>query len=368
MSGLNNLGNTCYMNAVIQCLFHISELTNILSSNTNIDHILEKKITNSVFIELQSFFTKYKKCNSSLAPTNLRKIIINKNSYFNNIMQHDSHELLVYIYDTIINELSRKVHMNIKCNQNVNEYKAVYNKLKLSKNNTNMYNKYNKLLHSLKKKYIKDLYIIKSLDSWKLFFSNNYSELINILCGQLLSTLNCDECFYLSIKFEPFTNLSLELPNIPNLSLINCIKNFIQKEELTIGEQWKCPQCKKVSNSSKQISYWNLPKILTIHLKRFIIHNQNTIQKNNNPVEIPLNNLDFNEYINNYNYENTESKLYECIGIICHSGSYIGGHYFSFCKNNNNWYLCNDSTYKKINLKLDLINKLSYIIFYRRIG
>ena len=71
--------------------------------------------------------------------------------------------------------------------------------------------------------------------------------------------------------------------------------------------------------------------------------------------------------ISEYNYENTNSKIYECVAIICHSGSYIGGHYFAFCKKNMDWYLCNDSTYKKVNLNLELINKLGYIMFYRQL-
>lgn len=367
MPGLNNLGNTCYMNAVLQSIIHIDEIRDTIISNKNLNHVSNKNIKNSVCMELNTFFNQYCSSSNSLSPVKLRHQIIKNNNYFNNLMQHDSHELLVYLYDIFLTELSRSVNMHIKCNKNVLEYSSVHNKLKNLESDTELYDKYKSKLIYLKKKYIKDIYIIKSLHSWKSFYSKNYSELINVICGQLLSTISCDECMYLSIKFEPFTNLSLEIPTQSDILLTDCISNFIQKEKLSEGEEWKCSQCNKVTKSSKQINYWNLPKILTIHLKRFIVHNPRNIDKNQCNIEIPIDRLDLSEYISEYNYENTNTNIYECIAIICHSGSYFGGHYFAFCKRNDDWYLCNDSTYKKINLNLEIVNTLGYIMFYRQL-
>ena len=72
-----------------------------------------------------------------------------------------------------------------------------------------LFHKYNEILQQLKVKYINDLYIIKALHSWKKYFSNNYSELNNLLYGQLLSTMNCSQCNYSSVTFDVFNNLSL---------------------------------------------------------------------------------------------------------------------------------------------------------------
>jgi ubiquitin carboxyl-terminal hydrolase 8 len=368
MTGLNNLGNTCYLNAVIQCLLHSSVISKIINSQQNINYIQNKNISNSLFISINKFYNKFylneAKLNTSVSPSNIRNSIIRNNSMFNNSMQHDSHELLIFLYDKLTTELSRKVNMNIRCNKNIIEYKTIYTKLQNTDKNNDKYQEYKNQCMTLKKKYINDFFIIKSLSSWKSFFENNYSDFINLLYGQLLSSINCDDCLYLSIKFDPFSILSIDIPQQNNLTLINCIKNFIQKEKLTLDEQWKCPKCNKVTNSSKQFSYWNLPKLLTIHLKRFKFINQLNIQKNDINISIPIELIDLSEYISENNYENTSSKKYECVGIICHTGCYLGGHYFSFCKKNNDWYLCNDSTYKKVILNTELVNKHAYILFY----
>ena len=365
MVGLNNLGNTCYLNAVLQCLINCTELTNILQLDSNINYIKNKNINNSLFIKFNDFLQIYNNSTNPISPIQIRQVIVQQNPLFNNVLQHDSHELLIFIYDQLATELSRKVNMNIKCNKNITEYKNIYSKLQNLEPNTPMYSKYKQQCMNLKKKYINDFFIIKSLSSWKLFFEKNYSDIINLLYGQLLSSINCNECLYLSIKFEPFNILSIDIPNKRNITLLDCISSFIKKEELSLGEEWRCPKCKKITNSTKQISYWNLPKILTIHLNRFKILNQINIHKNDAYIDIPIDIIDFNPYISINNYENTSSKKYECISIICHTGSYIGGHYFSFCKKEHNWYLCNDSTYKKVNLNVDLINKYAYIILYK---
>lgn len=356
MTGLQNLGNTCYMNAVLQCLYHIPDIHNILINNKN--------ISNSIFINLKILFNSIDNSdNTCINPQIVKNAIAMNNNYFANSNQHDSHELLIFIYDSLYTELGENVNMNINCNNNISEYKSVFKKLKTIDKNNNLYNKYKSKLDNLSKLYKRDILSIKSLITYKNYFKNNYSSLINLLYGQYLSLLECDECNNEKSIFEPYNIISLEIPNKDNISLYDCFNFFNMKIDLTNDNKWECSNCKKLVNAKKQVFYWNFPTIITIHLKRFM----DLRKKNNNLITIPLK-LDLNKYKSELNYENTNNYTYECIGIICHSGSYRGGHYFSFCKKENDWYLCNDSSYKKVELDMNLVNKIGYIFFYKKIG
>ena len=356
MSGLVNLGNTCYLNALLQCLIHMNELIPLIN-----------KPTNKLFIrELNDFFNLYKK-NQITNPQPIYTYIRNNNNYFNNHLQHDSHEMFVYLIDKLNNYLKTKQNMKISFSSRVLEFKSVYNKIQKYKKNDKLFNKYNEILQQLKVKYINDLYIIKALYSWKKYFSNNYSELNNLLYGQLLSTMNCSQCNYSSVTFDVFNNLSLELKSNLNESLNDCLNNFVTSEYLDDDNLWKCSKCSKKVKASKKIMFWKLPKILIIHLKRFKYESNRNILKKNNSITCELNNLNLSDYISLYNSENKDNSQYKCFGIICHSGSYNSGHYYAYCRNNDQWTLFNDSSVKNININNESINTSGYIYFYRRI-
>ena len=91
-----------------------------------------------------------------------------------------------------------------------------------------------------------------------------------------------------------------------------------------------------------------MPKILVIHLKRFLkVRFNNKINLN---VDYPIEGLDMSRYLS----QNIESPsrsassfncLYDLYGISLHSGTESSGHYVAYAKHpyNQKWHCFNDS-------------------------
>ena len=60
----------------------------------------------------------------------------------------------------------------------------------------------------------------------------------------------------------------MENPNRVNFE--ECLNKFFEVEQLPDSELLTCDDCKKKRNVSKQTEIYSLPKILVIHLKRFV--------------------------------------------------------------------------------------------------
>jgi ubiquitin C-terminal hydrolase len=89
MKGLNNIGNSCYMNASLQLLLNIPEFYNLIYNNKN--------NLNEVNQFIAEYFSNSNSCNPSL----IRKLI----NIYNNSKQHDSYEFLIHFFDYIDEKL-----------------------------------------------------------------------------------------------------------------------------------------------------------------------------------------------------------------------------------------------------------------------
>ena len=180
--GLQNLGNTCFMNTSLQCVSNCYELTqyflkDLYKKDINQDNPIG---TGGVLAKAYANFLKNVWYGESgiFSPWNFKKAISTFQSMFSGYQQHDTQEFLNYLLDGLHEDLNR-----------------VLKKPLVEKDDSN-----------------KDD-VQKSQEQWVGFLRRNQSVLVDLLYGQYKSTLYCpdQECQNVSTTFDPFLSVSLPL-------------------------------------------------------------------------------------------------------------------------------------------------------------
>lgn len=332
LCGLLNLGNKCYMNSILQCLFNSLKLTDyILSTNYKDDMDLKNK-KNEQYV-LQSYVTLLNhvwESNQLIKPKTFIENFSKFHKKYYSLQQQDSHECLMYVLDILHKSLSYEVEIEI---------------------NGDVKTRTDSLMR-------------KSLETWKTFYEKEYSFIIETFYGNIINNVRCLKCNISEEVFEPYNNLSLSIQDT-NSSLQDCLDDYFQNEQII--DTWKCDKCNE-TGCNKSSVLWTLPNYLIINLKRFK-QNGSFTSKNNNLITFPLKDLNLTQYVSK-DKNDMNNYIYDLYAVNYHSGNLDGGHYFSACKNlDGNWYNFNDgnvSRYNSANLESQLVTKDSYILFYHR--
>ena len=105
---------------------------------------------------------------------------------------------------------------------------------------------------------------------------------------------------------------------------------------------------------------------MIIDIKRFITsYTTGKSKKNQQFIDIPINNVNFSKYVEGYA---KESFIYDLYAICNHHGGLDGGHYSATIKTSNGkWYNFNDTQVKEIIITDDIISgNTPYCLFYRK--
>ncbi|KAJ1504673.1 hypothetical protein HMI55_001922, partial [Coelomomyces lativittatus] len=203
-------------------------------------------------------------------------------------------------------------------------------------------------------------FTLKANLSWTRYVLKCSGIILDLFAGQLLSSLRCFECHYVSTTFDVFWDLSVPLNKSPlhACTLQACLSEFSKQEELEKTERYFCPKCRKKQKSSKQLQVYRLPPILVIHLKRF----NSSYRKLTTPVSFPLVNLD----VSMITTAPTEVR-YALISVLHHSGSLMGGHYVASVFHKNHWYRLNDAYVQLIPPEHVMTQVMhdAYVLFYQ---
>ncbi|KAK6275149.1 hypothetical protein POUND7_004858 [Theobroma cacao] len=311
-AGLENLGNTCFINAVLQCFTHTVPFVLGLRS---LNH--EKPCARSVesFCLLCALHDHIElSLNSSGGIVSPSKIFDNLNyisSFLYRYEQEDAHEFLQCLLDRLGSCCS--------------DSKPKNNCLSSS-----------------------DDCLVKK-----------------VFGGRLVSQLCCCNCGYISYSYEPLNDLSLEIENVDTLP--SALESFTKVEKIEDqGAKFRCENCKEEVAVEKQLMLDQAPSVATFHLKRFKTES-GYVEKIDKHVFFPLE-LDLQPYTI-VNQSSNEELKYQLYAVVKHSGfTPTSGHYVSYIRSSpNTWHKLNDSRVTRVEEEV-VLSQEAYILFYARRG
>uniref|UniRef100_A0A3B6QJK7 USP domain-containing protein n=1 Tax=Triticum aestivum TaxID=4565 RepID=A0A3B6QJK7_WHEAT len=305
-AGLRNLGNTCYLNSVLQCLTYTEPFVAYLQSGKHTSSSCRAAgfcalcaLQNHVRCALQS-------TGKILTPVQFVKNLKCISRSFRYYRQEDAHELMVNLLESM--------HKCCLPSGIPSQSQSAYE---------------NSLVH-------------------------------RIFGGRLRSQVRCASCSHCSSKFDPFLDLSLEIANAA--TLVKALQNFTEEQALDGGEkQYNCQSCKKKVVAKKRFTIDKAPDVLTIHLKRFSPFNPG--QKINKKVDFQST-LNLKPFVSNSEGMDFRYSLY---GVLVHAGwNTQSGHYYCFVRTSSGiWHNLDDNEVCQVR-EADVLRQKAYMLFYVR--
>ncbi|KAM4620901.1 ubiquitin carboxyl-terminal hydrolase 2-like isoform 3-T3 [Polymixia lowei] len=320
--GLRNLGNTCFMNSILQCLSNTPELRDYCLRNihrTDLNNTCRAKAAlMEEFAKLtQTLWTSVN--NEAISPSDFKTQIQRYAPKFVGYNQQDAQEFLRFLLDGLHNEVNR---VAVRPKVSVEDF----DHLSDGEKGQRMWNKY---------------------------LEREDSKVVDLFVGQLKSSLTCSECGFCSTVFDPFWDLSLPIAqkNSGEVTLTDCMRLFAKDDVLDGEEKPTCQRCKARRKCTKKFTVQKFPQILVLHLKRFS-ESHVRASKLSTFVNFPLKELDLREFASESSMSN-------------HSGNTLGGHYTAYCRNPTlgEWYSYNDSRVSPMSSS-QIRSSDAYVLFY----
>ncbi|XP_018565400.1 ubiquitin carboxyl-terminal hydrolase 2 isoform X3 [Anoplophora glabripennis] len=338
LNGLKNIGNTCFMNSVIQCLSNTRWLLEYLRKDSYIRDInttisgMKGALIKAFAEVIKELWSEDSSDRVVVNTVSLKSQIQRFAPRFMGYAQQDAQEFLRYLLEGLHEDVNRVTEKPKPILTEIDE--------KLSDHE-------------------------KAQESWQRYLRMDNSKIVDHFVGQLKSTLKCTYCGHCSVTFDPFWDLSLPIPQrTGQLRLSQCLDSFTREETLDGDEKPTCSKCKERRKCTKSFSIHKFPKILVIHLKRFS-PTERFRGKLNVTVDFPIEGLD----MSNYAADNIAPCRYNLYAISNHSGTTYSGHYTAYCRHPyaGTWHEYNDSRVSPISPK-SLVSGEAYVLFYEQEG
>ncbi|XP_027940412.1 ubiquitin carboxyl-terminal hydrolase 17-like [Vigna unguiculata] len=303
--GLINCGNSCYANAVLQCLAFTPPLTAYLLQGLHSKSCANKKWCFTC--EFESLILKSKDTKSPISPVGLLSQLQNIGSQLGNGREEDAHEFLRLAVET----------MQSVCLMDSGD---------------------------------------KTSDSLR-----EETNLMGLTFGGYLqSKIKCMKCGGKSERQERMMDLTVEIDG-EIATLEDALRQFTTAETLDGENKYNCVRCKSYEKAKKRMTVLEAPNVLTIALKRF---KSGKFGKLNKPIQFPEI-LDLAPFMSG----TSDLAIYRLYGVVVHldnMNAAFSGHYVCYVKNfQSRWFKVDDSVVTSVELE-SVLAKGAYMLFYAR--
>lgn len=359
MRGLVNLGNTCFLNAVLQCLAYTPAFGKFLatlepaemhnkrhSANASLQ---SQQVSTLVVVHLQRVLAALTSTDPALAryptvsPDSLLTVLRQAcpDLFPAGGQQQDAHELLVRLLDIVNRTTSvpRRAALHFKGGQMSPERMAMER---------------------------------RAFDAYVAVFRSPrdpapvmmYSLLHEMFFARVHRAIECaeDGCRHVEDVFDHVDTLSLPIPDWAT-TLVDCFRGAFQlTQKLEHGNEWTCPACRRPTLATVRARLWFLPKYLVVHLVRFVRRGTGW-DKDSRRLDVPAA-LDLTEFLSPYHRRDT--ARYALYAAVQHLGqSMDAGHYIASCHTVNAqraWSEFNDTTVQTV--EPGHLKETPYLLFY----
>lgn len=366
--GLLNLGNSCYINSVIQALAYADIFRSQYiaydmwmryknnTSNQTQQTSLPCQLSSTAAIPLsEQLHVMYHSmwCNKPIDPVyEPREFFYTVWSLYDRFAgyrQQDAHEFTVFL----LSQLSKEYMM--------------YNKLQSTHTNTNIEQMFNGQLRNVMQcssghisstdvNYTGILSL--HLPPYSYIHGNNNNNSSPKLLGG-------------DIKHRPLNSGRNRRNNNTYAHKLELCLTYMYNntEQLGGDNKFMCDSCQKHVNATRKTIITKLPEqYLILHIVRTVFDSATKLtRKDQSHVDFPIDGLDMTPYISTTD-DNTQSYLYDLISVVSHHGRTVHeGHYDTYAWNEQHvsWLHYNDSSVSLAN-ENDVSNAQPYLLFYKR--
>ncbi|KAK4316327.1 hypothetical protein Pmani_012511 [Petrolisthes manimaculis] len=324
-AGLPNLGNTCCLSMIMQCLYRITSLRHYFTSHAYKHDVSSRSGSGGEVAEAVARVMT--SLTSDHLPTITRDLTHLKAVYYS---------VLCYL----------RLFITLFC---VNSDCLLLCKSVVSELDQEFREWEQRDAHDL-------LIVLLSALHKDLLKNDETSVIQEETHGEEVAVISCEVYGEITRTIEPFSNLSLTIPQ-HRISLQAALARHYWLQ----GVEWDCPHCRRCHLCRHQISLVRLPPVLIIHLSR----NSEAETTSKTKVDFPADNFTLSQHLP----EGFHSPLYELVGVVSHHGTLSSDHYTAFCRSHSDqmWSLYNDHQVIHTSLQKVQADPDAYLLFYQRV-